>query len=38
LKFKPNGNIETGIAYEFPLTGFQDIIKDRIQVDLIFRY
>ena len=38
LKYKPNGNIETGIAYEFPLTGFEDVIKDRIQLDLIFRY
>ncbi len=38
LKFKPKRNIETGIAYEFPLTGFKDVIDNRLQVDLIFRY
>jgi hypothetical protein len=38
LKFKANRNIESGIAYEFPLTGFQDVIEDRIQLDLILRY
>jgi hypothetical protein len=37
-KFKPNRNMEWGIAYEFPLTGFQDIIRDRIQLDLALRY
>ncbi len=37
-KFKPNRNLEMGIAYEFPLSNFQDIIKDRIQMDLILRY
>lgn len=37
-KFKPSKNVEAGIAYEFPLTGFQDIIRDRIQLDLILRY
>ena len=37
MKFKPNRNLEAGIAYEFPLTGFEDIIRDRWQFDLIFR-
>ncbi len=38
LKIKPRRNVEAGIAYEFPLTGFKDVIQDRIQVDLILRY
>ena len=38
VKIKPSANTELGVAYEFPLTGFQDVIKDRIQVDLILRY
>ena len=38
LKLKPSGNMELGVAYEFPITGFQDIIDDRVQVDLILRY
>jgi hypothetical protein len=38
MKYKPNRCLEAGIAYEFPLTGFQDVIDDRIQVDMIFRY
>jgi hypothetical protein len=38
LKFKPNRSVEAGIAYEFPLTGFKDVIDDRFQVDMIFRY
>ena len=38
IKCKPNCNVEAGIAYEFPLTGFQDVIKDRVQLDLILRY
>jgi hypothetical protein len=38
MKFKPRSNIESGIAYEFPVTGFQDIIKDRLMIDLIIRY
>ncbi len=37
LKYKPSGNVEMGIAYEFPLTGREDVIKDRIQLDLILR-
>ncbi len=38
IKVKPRRNIEAGLAYEFPLTGFQDVIDDRIQFDLILRY
>lgn len=38
LKFKPNANVEAGIAYEFPLTNFKDVIEDRLQVEMIFRY
>ncbi len=37
-KFKPSGNVELGVAYEFPLTGFHDIIDSRIQAELILRY
>lgn len=38
LKCKPNGNREYGLAFEFPLSGFEDILDYRIQADLIFRY
>ncbi len=38
VKFKPCRSTEIGIAYEFPLTDFEDIIEDRFIVDLIFRY
>ncbi len=38
LKYKPNGNLEAGIAYQFPLTDFEDILRDRLQVEFIFRY
>lgn len=38
MRYKPNGNVETGIAYEFPLTGFEDITESRLTVDMIFRY
>jgi len=38
VKYKPSGNYEFGLAYEFPLTEFKDVLEDRIQVDLIFRY
>lgn len=38
FKFKPNGHIESGIAYEFPLTDFQDLIEGRVQAELILRY
>lgn len=38
FKYKPCGNYEFGMAYEFPLTDFKDVIDQRIQVDMIFRY
>ena len=38
LKFKPRRNVEAGVAYEFPLTEFEDVIEDRVQLDLIVRY
>ncbi|WP_286177663.1 hypothetical protein [Stieleria mannarensis] len=38
LKFKPNGKTEWGIAYEFPLTEFKDVIEGRLQTELIVRY
>ena len=38
MKLKPNRHIEAGLAYEFPLTGFQDIIESRIQAELILRF
>lgn len=37
LKYKPSAHSELGIAYEFPLTGRDDIIKDRIQLEMILR-
>lgn len=38
VKYKPNGHVEAGLAYEFPLTAFKDIIDSRLQLDLILRY
>lgn len=38
LKFKPSGNAELGVAYEFPLTGFHDVLDSRLQAELILRY
>jgi hypothetical protein len=38
LKFKPSGNAELGVAYEFPLSGFEDILANRLQAELILRY
>ncbi len=38
MKIKPNRNVEAGVAYEFPLTEFKDIIESRVQLDLILRY
>lgn len=38
LKFKPRRNVEAGIAYEFPVTGFKDVIENRVQVDLALRF
>ncbi|TWT82660.1 hypothetical protein CA13_41230 [Planctomycetes bacterium CA13] len=38
MKYKPRRNFEAGVAYEFPLTDFKDVIEDRVMVDMIFRY
>ena len=38
IKLKPSGNVELGVAYEFPLTAFQDVIDNRIQAELILRF
>lgn len=38
LKCKPSGNREYGLSYEFPVSGHEDVIDYRIQVDMIFRY
>lgn len=38
FKYKPCGNTEIGIAYEYPLTERRDIIDDRLTVDWIIRY
>lgn len=38
LKWKPNRGTEVGIAYEFPLTEFKDVIDSRLQTEVIFRY
>lgn len=38
MKYKPNGHFEAGVAYEFPLSEFEDIIDNRVQLDLIFRF
>ena len=38
VKLKPSRHTEVGAAYEFPLTGFQDVIDGRLMLDLILRY
>jgi hypothetical protein len=38
LKYKPNRNLESGVAWEFPLTERRGILDNRLTVDLIFRY
>ncbi|MEM6473964.1 MAG: hypothetical protein AAF802_30715 [Planctomycetota bacterium] len=38
LKYKPCRSTELGIAYEFPLTEFKDVIESRLQTEIIFRY
>ncbi|MEO1616643.1 MAG: hypothetical protein AAFV88_12375 [Planctomycetota bacterium] len=38
LKYKPCRATEIGIAYEFPLTEFKDVIESRLQTEIIFRY
>ena len=37
-KYKPNGNMEIGVAWELPATDRQDILEDRLTVDWILRY
>ncbi len=38
LKYKPSRNLETGVAWEFPLTQTRGILDNRLTVDLILRY
>jgi len=38
MKYKPCRKFEAGVAYEFPLTEFKDIIENRVQLEMIFRY
>ena len=38
VKLKPSRSTEVGVAYEFPVSDFEDIIDDRLQFDLILRY
>lgn len=38
VKLKPRSNVEWGVAYEFPVTSFKDIIEDRWQFEAIVRY
>jgi len=38
LKYKPSRAAEYGIAYEFPLTEFKDVVESRLQIEMIFRY
>ncbi|WP_235908457.1 hypothetical protein [Roseiconus nitratireducens] len=38
MKWKPTAHAEYGLAYEFPLTEFKDVIDGRLQAEAIFRY
>jgi hypothetical protein len=38
LKVKPNRNIESGIAFEFPLTERRGVLDNRLTADLIVRF
>ncbi|WP_436716492.1 hypothetical protein U8335_03250 [Roseiconus lacunae] len=38
MKYKPNCSTEYGLAYEFPLTEFKDVIESRLQVEAIYRF
>lgn len=38
LKYKPNRHLESGVAYEIPLTERKGILENRLTVDLIVRY
>jgi len=37
-KYKPNGNLELGVAWEVPLTERRGLLDNRLTVDCIFRY
>lgn len=37
-KWKPNGHLEVGAGFEFPLTDREDILRNRAYADVIFRY
>ncbi|MAT68513.1 MAG: hypothetical protein CMJ58_03220 [Planctomycetaceae bacterium] len=37
-KYKPNGNLEFGVAWELPLTERRDVLENRLTVDAILRY
>ncbi len=38
FKYKPDPNVELGLAYEFPLSERQDLMENRITIDAILRY
>jgi hypothetical protein len=38
LKFKPRSNIESGVAFEFPLTERRGVLDNRLTADLIVRF
>ena len=38
VKFKPNRNIESGVAFEFPLTERRGVLDNRLTADLIVRF
>jgi hypothetical protein len=38
VKYKPSAHWELGAGYEFPLTDREDILRNRLYADLIFRY
>ncbi len=38
MKFKPSRAAEYGIAYQFPLSEFKDVLEHRLQVEMIYRY
>ena len=38
IKIKPNRNIESGVAFEFPMTQRRGVLDNRLTADLIFRF
>jgi hypothetical protein len=38
LKWKPSGHLEVGSGFEFPMTHYTDVIRNRLYVDVIVRY